>query len=156
LWGLFAVISVTGADSKCEKTTAGPGSDICTPTYKFDKFESAVFLVVVLIGSSIWSLFIFFAIMMKQCFGSEFCTGKSELVQNTLDTLCSGLNGAAFIWCALALTSSQPDVNQGDSVLESMVPTDAQKMQMGIAMSFLLFVGYAGSLGLNMKLYTKN
>lgn len=150
-------MSITGADSACNPTTAGPGSDICIPPYSFENFPSTVFMCVVSVISSVWGLFMFFAIVASKCADTECFTGEcTELIQNFLDALCCGLNCGAFLWAAISLTSSQPDVNQGDSILDSMQPKDAQYMQMGIAMSFLLFVLFAGSIGLNLKLYTKS
>ena len=104
--------------------------------------------------SSVWSMAVCAAICMAKCMNTEFCTGYAESLQNFLDTVCSLLNVIAFLWAAVELTSSQADVNQGDSILESMVADDASKMQMGIACCFMNFVLFAGSIGLNLKLYT--
>jgi hypothetical protein len=104
--------------------------------------------------SSMWAFAICGAIVMAKCMQAEFCTGYAEALQNFLDAMCSGLNCCAFIYAAVELTSSQPDVNQGDSILESMLAGDATKMQVGMASTFINFVLFSGSIGLNLKLYT--
>ena len=111
-------------------------------------------MVVIGILSSVWAILVFMAILAAKFMNKEFCTGNAERIQNGLDAFCSFLNCLAFLWTSIELNSSQPDQNQGDSTLAMMEPIDAEKMKMGIAMSFLLFVLYAGSLGINFKLYT--
>ena len=155
LIAFIAVISVEGSSAACKDTTAGPGSEICIPPYSFNNFGSTIAIVVVGGLTSVWSVFICFAILMAKCMKKEFCTTYAECLQNLLDSLCSGMSCAVFLCAAVQMTSSQPDVNQGDSLLEAMDPEDSYKMELGIAASFMNFVLFAGSLAMNFKLYTK-
>ena len=154
LMAFITVISVEGSSAECKDTTAGPGSEICIPPYSFNNFGSTIGIVIVGAVTSVWSIFACFAILMAKCLKKECCTNHSELLANFFDTLCSLLSCAVFLCAAVQMTSSQPDVNQGDSVLEAMDPEDSYKMELGIAASFMNFVLFAGSLALNFKLVT--
>ena len=152
----FAVIlSVTGADGKCDTTLTGPGSELCKPAYAWTNFQSAVFMFSVALGGSLWALFSVLSIIGSSLGNAECCTGSHiEVLQNCIDGIVALLNVAAFLAGAIEFTQAQADVDQGQSILERTTDADRIRFQLAIAACFFNFLWFSGSLSASLRLYT--
>ena len=102
-----------------------------------------------------WALFSLLTMCASSVKSAEVCTGKHvELTQNCIDLIASMLNISAFLAGIIEFTSGQPDVNQGQNILEMATAGDRVKFELAITMTFFNFLWFASSIGASLRLYT--
>ena len=150
--GMIVMLTAVG-NSKCEETTAGPGSELCKNELPFTLFASCVYYVVISAFTIVWCFTLILAHLFTHKAQPVFCQKYGECIEYLSDFLLAILNLVAYITMAIELNEARADANQGKTVMQTA--SDATKYAVCMAFAFILFILFSISLAHNLKLSTR-
>ena len=150
--GMIVMLTAVGK-SKCEETTAGPGSEVCKTEMPFTIFPSCVFYVVISAFTILWCFILVVAHLFTHKAQPLFCQRYGECIEYLSDFLLAALNLVAYILMAIELNQAKSNDNQGKTVMQTA--SDAPKYAVSMALAFVLFIFFSISLAHNLKLATR-
>ena len=154
LSGFIVTLAATGADEECKDTNYGPGSEICPPVYPYNAFSSCIFYVVIAFFSFLWCTLMILAHVFQNRPQPIFCQKYGERIEYISDFFAGGLNLLAYMLMIFELNGSQPDRNQGKTIME--LAGDKDKYAAAAALAFISFTLSNINIVYNLKVVTKS